>query len=224
MQFRLRKLAHAGLLGLLLIVHTGAAVSAVFNVTVDTGLSGNPGILVFDFIDGGLPDNSVILSAIASDGTQGATSITGDVIGTGPWLFTDAGGSFFNELQIPYNPMGSSFTYSFTTSDNPPDPSFFADSFSFFILDTDGVTPLITTKDPTGANSILLYSLGQGDQGLLVYAADQAGFSIDVVPILSVVPEPDSLALLIVGVIALFARRHSRRWELPLPARVKEVR
>jgi len=212
MQFRLRNLAHAGLLGLLLIVHTGAAVSAVFNVTVDTtALSGSPGILVFDFIDGGPPDNSVILSAIVSDGTEGATSSTGDVTGTGPWLFTDAGGSFFNELQIPFNPMGSSLTYSFATSDNPPDPSSFADSFSFFILDTDLVTSLITTNDPTGANSIFQLSFGQGDQGLLVFAADQAGFSIAVVPQPSAVPEPGTLALLVLGVMALSARRHSKR-------------
>jgi len=211
MQFRLRNLAHAGLLGLLLIVHTGAAVSAVFNVTVDTGLSGSPGILVFDFIDGGPPDNSVILSAIVSDGIQGSTSITGNVFGAGPWIFSDTGPSFFNELQIPFNPMGSLLSYSFTTSDNLPDPGPFPDSFSFFILDTDGVTPLITTDDPTGANSIFLYSLGQGGQGLLVYTADQTGFSIAVIPQPSAVPEPGTLALLVVGIMALSARRHSKR-------------
>jgi hypothetical protein len=212
MQSRLRNLARAGILGLFLIVHAGAVVSAVFNVTVDSSvLSGNPGILVFDFIDGGPPNNSVILSAIVSDGTQGATSTAGDVTGSGPWLFTDAGGSFFNELQIPFNPMGSSLTYSFTTSDNPPDPSSFADSFSFFILDTDLVTPLITTNDPTGANAIFQLSFGLGEQGLLVYTADQADFSIAVVPQPSAVPEPGTLALLVVGIMALSARRHCKR-------------
>jgi hypothetical protein len=205
-------MARAGILGLFLIVHAGAVVSAVFNVTIDnTLLSGSPGVLVFDFIDGGPPDNSVLLSAIVSDGIQGSTSITGNVSGAGPWTFSDTGPSFFNELQIPFNPMGSLLSYSFTTSDNLPDPGSLADSFSFFILDTDGVTPLITTDAPEGANTLFQYSLGQGEQGLLVYTADQTGFSIAVIPQPSVVPEPDSLALLIVGFIALSARRQFKR-------------
>ena len=225
MQSRLRNLTYAGLLGLLLIVHAGAAISAVFNVTVDsTALSGSPGILVFDFIDGGPPDNSVILSAIVSDGTQGATSTTPDVTGTGPWQFTDAGGWFFYELQLPFNPIGSFFKYSFITTDNPPDPGSFPDSFSFFILDAGGVNPLIATDAPDGANTLFQFSLGQGEQGLVVYTPVpvQEGFSIAVIPQPSVVPEPGTLALFVVGIMALSARRHSKRYVLrPLPKRIK---
>ena len=57
----------------------GARATA-FNVTIDSsGLSGSKAILAFDFVDGGLPNNSVTLSIHTSDGTQGPPSVTGDI-------------------------------------------------------------------------------------------------------------------------------------------------
>ena len=195
----------------LLVAGAGPVAASAFDVTADTSLlSGMQGILVFDFIDGGPPNNAVTLSTLTSDGTQGATSITGNVTGTGPWTFSDAG-SAFNELQVPFNPIGTSLAFSFTTTDNPSDPGSSPDAFSFFILGTDLVTPLITTSDPTGADSIFLYSIGQGTQGLSVYTANESGFSIRVTPASTPAPEPDSLALLVAGVVALSARRRVAR-------------
>jgi hypothetical protein len=184
-------------------VAAGANASA-FDVSVDSApLSGNPAVLVFDFIDGGSPSNTVVLYALTSNGTQGPVSTTGNVTGTGPWTFSDVGPSFFNELQVPYNPMGPSLSFSFATTDNAPDPGSLPDAFSFFILDTDLITPLITTNDPTGADSLFLYSIGQG---LGVYTADQHGFSIQVTPS-QTMPEPGTLLLFCAAVGVFIARR-----------------
>ena len=125
--------------------------------------------------------------------------------GSGPWTFSDAGPSFFNELQLPYNPMGSSLSFSFTTTDNPPDPGSVPDGFSFFIFETDVLTPLITSNGP--ADALFLDNIGQG---LSVYTPDQTGFSIQVTPAQSA-PEPVSLALLAAGLVALSARRRFTR-------------
>ena len=181
------------------------AMASVFNVTVDTGfLNGSPSVLGFDFIDGGSPSNSVTLSSLTANGTIDATSITGDVTGTGPWMFADS--SLFNELLVAFNPTGSSLTFSFSTSDNAADPGSSPDAFSFFVLATDLITPLITTNDPTGANALFLFSLGQGAAGLAVYSPEQAGFSIEVAAPQSI-PEPSTIALLAAALLIVGRRK-----------------
>jgi hypothetical protein len=195
-----------GILVFCTAIFTGPVAASSFDVTIDsTALNGVDAVLVFDFIDGGPPDNAVTLSALTSNGTQGSASSMGNVSGSGPWTFSDAGSSFFNELQLPYNPMGSSLSFSFTTTDNPPDPGSVPDGFSFFILGTDALTPLITTDGP--ADALFLDSIGQG---LSVYTPDQTSFSIQVTPAQSA-PEPVSLALLAAGLVALSARRRFTR-------------
>jgi hypothetical protein len=170
-----------------------------FNVTLDTSfLNGLPAVLAFDFLDGGTPSNSVTLSPLTSDGAQDSTSITGDVSGSGPWIFNDS--SLFNELLVSFNPMGSFLSFSFTTTDNPPNPGPFPDAFSFFIVNTD-LSTLITTDEPTGSNALFEYNLGEGANGLIVFTPDQTGISVLVTPVLSA-PEPGSLALLTVALIA----------------------
>jgi hypothetical protein len=194
-----------------LLFSAGGVYATAFVVTIDsTSLSGSTAVLAFDFIDGGPPHNTVNLSTLISNGTQGSTSTIGNVTGTGPWTFSDAGNSFFNELLVTFSQMGSALSFSFTTTDNAPDLGSFSDAFSFFILGIDLITPLITTDDPTGANALFLYSIGQGVQALNVYAPEQTGFSIRVVPSQSA-PEPGSLALLVVGVVALSMRKRLLR-------------
>jgi len=183
------------------------AYATTINVTINsTALNGVTTVSAFDFIDGGPPDNTVMLSALTSNGTQDSTSTTGNVTGTGPWTFSDSGGSFFNELLVTFNPMGTSLQFSFTTTDNAPDPGSSPDAFSMYALDSTATFPLITTDDPTGANALFLFNLGQGADGLTVYSVNQPGFSVSASSPPTPAPEPRILSLLLAAAIALFAR------------------
>jgi hypothetical protein len=192
-----------------LVICSLCARATTFNVVIDsTGFSASSATLAFDFIDGGPPSNTVTLSALTSDGTQGATSTTGSVSGTGPWTFSDA--SFFNELLVSFGPLGTSLSFSFSTTDNPPDLGSFPDAFSFFVLDSSATFPLITTNAPGGSDALFEFDItGLGTAGLNVYTPDQSGFSIQVST--PGVPEPGSLALLAVGFGALFFRKQFKQ-------------
>ena len=188
------------------LAYAGAVARATtIDVTVDTSfLNGLPAVLAFDFIDGGPPDNTVTLSALTSDGTQGSPSTTGNVTGTGPWTFSDAGGSAFNELLVPFNPMGTTLSFSFTTSDHPPAGAV-PDGFSMFVLDASLAT-LIKTDDPTGSDALFVFGIGQGFAGATQYEPQQTGFAVTLTPVRPL-PEPGSLGLALLGTLTLVARR-----------------
>ena len=188
--------------------------ATTFNVVVDsTALSGAPATLFFDFVDGGPPDNTVILSPITSDWIQSTPPSSDDPAGSvsgaggsGPWTFTDASGSSFDyQLFVYFNQAGTFLSFSFTTSDNPPDPSSSPDSFSFFIFDS---TPPVTS-DVGGA--LFQFSIGSGVDGLQVFTPlvtlpPGQTCSITVSPVQGA-PEPGTLALLAAGFVALLRRR-----------------
>jgi hypothetical protein len=189
-----------------------------------TSFNGSAVTLAFDYIDGGPPDNTVTLSALtlSADWTDGTPvdNPPGSVCGLDPtcpppWTFTDAGGACsFCELQVPFSAMGTTLSFSFTTTDNPPDGGSSPDSFSFFILDpANGLLPLFPTRDPTGAGALFLFSIGgPGECGLslCVYPANPAieGFFLSVTPV-TPAPEPGTLALLAAGFGAMLWRRRS---------------
>ena len=198
-------------MGLVVVLGAARAHAGAFDVTIDsTPLQGTAAVLVFDFFDGGPPDNTVDLSALSSDGTQGATTIipAGSITGTGPWHFPDAGSP---ELQVSFTKLGTFVSFSFVTSDNPADPlsGSSPDAFSFSILNPD-LSPLIATDEPLGSNALFLYNIGEGPDGLAIFnpqlTPEQAGFSFVVTPAQSV-PEPTSFALLAAGLVALSTRR-----------------
>ena len=71
-------LGGAGILVFCTAILTGPVAASSFDVTIDsTALNGVDAVLVFDFIDGGPPDNAVTLSALTSNGTQGSASPSG---------------------------------------------------------------------------------------------------------------------------------------------------
>lgn len=194
-----------------LLFPAGAAHATTFDVTVDsTSLKGSTAVLAFDFINGGPPDNTVNLSTVISNGTQGSTSIAGNVTGTAPWTFSDSGNSLFNELLVTFDPMGSALSFSFTTTDNAPPLGPFPDAFSFFVLDPLDLLPLITTNAPGGSGALFEFDItGQGIGGLSVFTPNEADFSMQVTP--QGVPEPGSFALLCAGVVALSVRKRLLR-------------
>jgi hypothetical protein len=210
------------LTGSLLLWSAGLG-ALTFNVVVSssTSFNGLPVTLAFDYIDGGSPDNTVTVFALtlSPDWTDGTPvddplgSVCGlDLTCPPPWTFTDAGGACgFCELQVPFSAMGTTLSFSFTTTDNPPDPLSSPDSFSFFMLDPATGFPLFPTSDTTGADALFLFNIGgAGDCGLslCVYSPAPAieGFSLSVAPV-TPAPEPGTLALLIAGFGAMLRQR-----------------
>ena len=194
-----------------LIALSSLTYATTIDVTIDsTSLNGLPAVLAFDFIDGGAPDNSVTLSSLTSDGTLDSTSTTGNVTGAGPWTFSDAGGSFFNELLVTFNPMGTSLSFSFATTDHAPAGGSVPDAFSMYVLDSSATLPLITTDDPTGADALFLFNIGQGGTG--VFRVNETGFAITAT-VVQAIPEPGSAALVLWGALALFVGL--RNWRSP---------
>ena len=212
-----------GILTSSLLIWSAGLGALTFDVVVSssTSFNGLPVTLAFDYIDGGSQDNTVTLSALtlSADWTDGTPvdDPPGSVCGLDPtcpppWTFTDAGGACsFCELRVPFSAMGSTLSFSFTTTDNPPtDPAQSPDSFSFFMLDSNGL-PLFPTSDTTGADALFLFNIGGAgdcDLSLCVYSPVPAieGFSLSVTPV-TPAPEPGTLALLAAGFGALLRRR-----------------
>jgi hypothetical protein len=147
---------------------------------------------------------------LTSDGTAGSTSTTGNVTGSGPWTFSDAGGSFFNELLATFNLMGMSLSFSLSTTDHSPALGSVPDAFSIVVLDASGTVPLITTDDPRGTNEVFVLDIGQGFAGVSVSTPDQEGFVVSAAPGVSL-PEPGSAALLLAAVAGCLTLRRSQK-------------
>lgn len=199
--------------------HLGATTYT--SVVISPGFSG-PVTLAFDYIDGGPPDNTVVLNALGGNWVPASAAPTdfpqGSICGADsacppPWTFTEsAPPNSFYELDVPFDAIGTTLIFSFTTTDNAPDAASFPDSFSFFLLDPDTGLPLFPTSDPVvGEDALFLLSIGGSGpcgESLCVYPPDPTieGFRIDVAPV-TAAPEPGTLALLAAGFGAIFARR-----------------
>jgi hypothetical protein len=164
-------------------------------VTVDTSqLAGVEAQLAFDLIDGGPPSNTVTITGFTSDGTLGVIALTGDVSGALPGTVTLGDSDFFNEY-LQHVTLGNAISFTFdATGLAPTDQSSIPDGFSFLLIDPATNLPLVQTSDPTGANALLLYSVGSVTP-LVVYAADQ------VTVFATAVPEPGSAPLALAALL-----------------------
>jgi PEP-CTERM motif len=164
-------------------------------------------ILAFDLTPGGGPQSNIAtISGFTTDGTLGAPGpTTGNVSGSLPGTVTlstaGIGSSSLNEYLTGIT-LGTSFSFDLDTTDNAPGPSSFPDAFSLSILDPTLLQPIFSTSDPSGANTLMLFNIdgsgGTAPGALNVYTGD--GFKARVAP----VPEPGTLLLVGVGVLALF--------------------
>ena len=194
------------LLASILVLHTHVAGATTIDVNIGTlGFQGQPGVFAFDFIDGGTPANSLILSTLLTDGQIGGSSTTGAVTGTGPWSFVDT--DFFNELLVSFLQLGSFTAFTFDTTDLAPDPASLPDTFSVFLLDPVAQLSLVETSDPTGANALFLYEIGRG---LTVYQAIAGGVTVEAT-VRGEVPEPSTLPLMVLGSLYMWLRRQRSR-------------
>src|SRR5437764_665002 len=139
------------------------AGSSLYNVAIDTtGLSAVNGELVFDFTSGGGPSsNSLTISSFTSNGVFGTASSIGLVSGTLPATITlqdDPATSVFNEYATGFT-FGNSISFVLDVTSNAPGPSSSPDEFAVFLLGSDGVTSLISSGDPTGADRLFAFDL-----------------------------------------------------------------
>lgn len=185
-------------------------------VTIDTtGLNGAAGDLVFDFISGGGPANTVTISGFASDGTLGAVSPTGLVSGTLPGTVTisdDPVTFAFNEYLTGFT-FGSAISFNLGVTQNAPGVGFSPDELSVFFLAGDGVTSLIATSDPTAADSLMVVDLdGSSDGAATAFSvSDPSGVNATIGPGAASVPEPGNGAVLGLVVLVWSGTQRYRR-------------
>jgi hypothetical protein len=112
--------------------------------------------------------------------------------------------SFFNEYTHNAD-VGSLITFVLELTENAS-PGLTPDSFSFFFLDPTTGAPL-GTADPSGA--LIVYSIGNDNQPELFCLTTAP--CVAVTPIPQGVPEPQTLALALVALLALGVARPSAR-------------
>ena len=152
------RLSRAALLATLLAAVPVSATSIL--VTLDTSaLAGTQADLAFDLVDGGPPANLVTITKFATDGTLGAASTKGSVTGTLPGSVSLADTALLSEYRQAAT-LGKSLSFIIYATNKAPAPAAFPDGLSFFLLDHATGLPLVTTSHPTGANALLLLSIG----------------------------------------------------------------
>ena len=183
------------------------AGAAPIKVTVNTAaFAGTSATLAFDLIDGGPPSNSVSITAFTTDGTLGSSQASGDVTGSLPGPVTLGDGSFFSEY-LQSITLGTSFSFIFDTTGNAAEPGSLPDAFSLFVLDAVTGTSLLATSDPTGADALLLYGIGEAS-ALAVYTADGLAVTTEVV---RGVPAPGTFLLALTACCLLLLRSPTKR-------------
>lgn len=203
-----------------LLSHIQPLFADSVNVTIGTAaLSGTPGTLVFEFIDGdGAANNNITISNLQTDAATGFEqtfgSVTGDVVTPSDSAnLSDA--SFFSELVVPAT-FGNSVTFSLDYTNNLAAGALAPDSFSVFLLDPAGLNSLVTTDLP-GDELLEIDMVGGAAASVSLASAISPGVTISQGTngsgsgSGSTVPEPSSLIMLALGLAAFAAQRlHNR--------------
>ena len=198
----------------LALAASGTRADPTFDVTLDTSaISGTNDQLVFELIDGGgEPQTSVSLTQFDLGG--GATAAPPDNLGTsgvsgdlgGAIAMNDGGGqAIFTQLVM----FGSSLAFRLTSgsvvSVGPPDPS--PDAFSMLVCAYD-FSVCYSANTQTGALLELDFTgAAITPSSFLLDAAPQPGGPGLPAPVVTAVPEPATLALLVGGLFGIAATR-----------------
>ncbi|WP_347985873.1 NF038129 family PEP-CTERM protein [Methylomonas sp. AM2-LC] len=183
---------------------------------ITTPYIGTNAELVFDFVAGdGNLSNSITLSGFTTDGDLSSANPTtqGDVTGSLQSSVVLKNTQFFNELIQPIK-LGNSLTFNFTATENFDPLASVPDSFSIYLLDSNG-SSLFTTTDITTANSLLLFSIDGTASGSLTLNKASSDITNPViwkagVPDTTLVPIPGTFGLFSAAIMAFIFknRRH----------------
>jgi hypothetical protein len=184
-----------------------ASASAIYDVSIGTAnLLGTDSTLTFDFIaGGGTQSNGITISQFETDGTLISPSVSGavpsgSVSGALPGSVALTNGSFFNEYQQGMT-LGSTISFRLDATTAAPTSGSLPDTFSLFLLDPTATNSLVTSTDPTGADSLFTLQIDGSTGGLLAVYDTTPSLAVSVTP--SPVPLPTGFVLLISGLLAL---------------------
>ena len=176
------------------------AVAATFQIRIDTTpLAGQSGYLAFDLFQGDpATSNQVTIAAFAGTATLGASTRTGNVVGSLPGAVTLVSSTFFGELLQAVVFGAGATTFNLTLSENYLAANT-PDNFAVYLLNS-AFTPYVTS-DPSGANALLSVDL----LSPLTPQAYVSGFAA-----ISVVPELANAELMLAGLLLLAGWRRLR--------------
>lgn len=201
------------LAGAFSLLAAGICQAVPYYVSIDTSSLGAVTVgAAIDFVDGGTPSNSVVISNFATNGTLGAPTTTGGVTGSLPSGITLDDSSFFNEYyQLISSP--TSISFDFEASANAPDSGSLPDTFAFFLIDDSTGLPFFDTTDPTGAGALFIVEIDGTSVGVQsVYGPADTDVTVRwTVAEAKSVPEPSTLLLLGIGLLAAAGLKLQRR-------------